>query len=53
MRTVNAPFGGPGEPAGNLILDGGGNPNVAGNPMGLHATFARRLPSNEVLVVNG
>lgn len=52
LRTVNAPFGGSGEPSLSLIVDGSNNPIVGPNPLGLHASFARRLPSNEVLIVN-
>lgn len=45
MRGLNVPFGGAGEPAAP------GSP--AGNPIGLHATYARRLDEDHVLLVNG
>ena len=46
MRGVNAPYGGTGQPVGP------GTPAVS-NPIGLNATYARRLDEDQVLVVNG
>ncbi len=43
MRGLNAPFGG--------AVPMGSPDNT--NPLDLRATYARRLPSNEVLIVNG